>query len=171
MPARDFYRALADLVGQGGSQRSIITEIRARGFKIANDRIRGLINQLKGRRLTQPQQRGLARLVVRTEGRVSLPTAIVYRIRITARYEVNRDEFGRPTKTLLSGTVSEVQTFKLPLTQDNTQRLDNQAAARIEEEVTARVRSAGIAQAGNYIMPSITNQTIEVLSSELVDFR
>ena len=171
MPARDFYRALSNLVGQGGSQRSIIAAIRSRGFKIANDRIRGLINQLRGRNVTERQRGALARITVRTEGKVSLPTAIVYRIRITARYAVERDEFGRSAKTLLSGTVTETQTFKLPLLQDNSQRLENQAAARIEEEVLSRVRSAGLAQAGNYITPSITNQTIEVLSAELVDFR
>ena len=164
MPTRDFNRRLAQLVRGGGSTAAIGRQLRSEGFRVGNDRLRGFVNALRGRRITAGQL-----LSIRTSlGPV--PTAVEVTVSITASYSVTRSEFGRGTQTLLSGTVTGRDTLTVPIGEDTNQRINTQAGALLEDEVQQRVRDVGLAQAGDYLEPQITGRTIEIVGRRFVNF-
>ena len=170
MPTGNFFQTLARLVREGGSQGSIIARFRGAGFGGRAQRLRALINRLRGRSLTPSQQSELTKFSLGLNVSLSpIPTAIEISARIRASYRVVRDQFNRRGEVLLSGNVEEVQTFVIPL-QANEQQVENQALARLEEEISRRVAAAGLAQAGNYITPDITSQPVEIISTRFTDF-
>ena len=168
MPQQDLFATLSDLVRQGGSQRSIIASVRGRGFRASNDSLRGLINALRGNRLTVNQFE--ATRIITTRFNFRVPRAINFVVKLKAQYEVNRNEAGRATRPLLQGSVSETLRFKIPVDADAQTIIAAQSGARIEEQILAQVRQAGLAQAGNYISPKITSSPPEVISARFTDF-
>ena len=164
MPLEDFNKRLSELVRGGGSTARIGRQLRSEGFRVGNDRLRGLVNTLRGRTITAGQL-----IAIRT-GLTRVPTAVEVRFRVTAKYAVARSEFGRDSMTLLSGSVTSTEKLTIPIGQDINRRVTTQAAALVEEEIQQRVRDQGLAQAGDYIEPQITGLVLDVLERTFTTF-
>ena len=167
MPTRDFFRRLSELVRGGSSTAAIGRQLRSERFRIGNDRLRAIVNRIRGRRITARQGR---ELITITTSLSQVPSAVEFRLTITARYAVARSEFGRGSETLLSGTVTSNETLTIPFPQGTDRLIETQAAALVEERVNERVREAGLARAGDYIEPQLSDVQIKITNQKFVNF-
>ena len=173
----DFNR-LGELASGSGSQREVIRRFRGEGFSGANDALRGLINAVRGANVSFRQLVAAAQLLVRARvnprnvNLLNIPRSIEVTIRTRYQYRVVRNQLGRRDETLLSGTQQEDRDYVFPIAEGiNARLLSEQALARAEETVNRLVADAGLAEAGNYLVPDIRAEPVKVIRARFTDFQ
>ena len=168
-PRRPFsFQDLLESVRQGGSQAEIIRRFRGRGFGGGNDALRGLIKIIRGTNVALKQFVASLRFLTRFPSlQFRIPNEVAVTVAINYTYRVARDELGRPQEVLLSGKVEETRDYVFPTPAINEKLITEQALARAEERVARLIADAGLAQAGNYLMPEINASPIRIVSFDI----